>query len=307
MEKSIYQLISDNITGGALKEGFALPDEDPDDASVKWAPGAMDGVTIYHMHHQALDELQKKKMEEAVQSAAGGNYQEADSLFYEWTKTNRAVSVIDELQEYVIGHSSELDAENVYQTALFMMLQSGHTECVKIGLELMELFKANDDNVKEIIRRLGLYDEFTVFAVWNMQKWESGNDEIFNIAKKVHGWGRIHAVERLEPATDEIRHWILTEGSFNVVMRAYSALTCWIKADAREILFGNPTQDEYKGILMLIGALIDEGPVQGISALDDAMEVIMRLLEITPEYDLTVQDYDEILLIRNWAEDERTA
>lgn len=304
MKESIYQLICDNITDGILNEGFSLPDEDSDDSSVIWAPGAMDGVTMYHVMRSELDTSQIKELEKTLRSAADGNYSEADALFYEWTKNNRAISVIDDLQKYVIDHSTELDAENVFRTAISLMLDSTHIECVKIGMELMELFKVNDEDIREVIRNLGLYDEFTVFSVWNMQKWENGNDEIFALAKKVHSWGRIHAVECLAPETEEIRHWLLTEGTVNDVMNAYSALTCWQKSGAEEILFGQPTPEEYKGIITLIDGLLDEGPVPGISTLDDAEAVLLRFLEIAPQYDLSAQDYEVILAVLRWADNE---
>ena len=177
-------------------------------------------------------------------------------------------------------------------------------ECVKVGLALLELFSEPEDRIKEIIRRLGLYDEFTIFSVWNMQKWENGNSEIFSLAQKTHSWGRIHAVERLEPETDEIRHWLLTEGTVNDVVNAYSSLTCWQKSGAEEILFGNPTQEDFKGIVTLVEGLLDEGPVPGISELENAESILLRFLELAPEYSPGINEYETILSVREWAEDE---
>lgn len=304
MEKSIYQQICDNITDGILDPEFAVYEENPDGTGLKWAPGAMDGVSIYHMGHSGLTAAQTKGMAKTLKCAAGGNFPETDALFYEWTKDIRAVSCIDELQKYVIDHARSLDAGNVFNTALSMVLHSTHIECVKIGLELLELFGNPQDSLKEIIRRVGLYDEFTIFAVWNMQKWDGGNDEIFALAKKVHSWGRIHAVERLEPESDEIRYWLLTEGTINGVVNAYSSLTCWQKSGAEEILAGHPTREEYKAISTLIEGILDEGPVPGISELEDAEAVMLRFLKLSSEYTLSTDEYDVILDIRYWAEDE---
>lgn len=137
-----------------------------------------------------------------------------------------------------------------------------------------------------------------------MQKWDGGNDEIFALAKKVHSWGRIHAVERLEPETDEIRCWLLTEGTINEVVNAYSSLTCWQKSGAEEILAGQPTREEFKAISPLIEGILDEGPVPGISELENAEAVILRFLQLSSEYTLGADEYDVILAIRHWAEDE---
>ena len=48
MGTSIYKQIYDAIENESLPEGFELPEEDTS-SSLKWAPGAMDGVYMYHM------------------------------------------------------------------------------------------------------------------------------------------------------------------------------------------------------------------------------------------------------------------
>ena len=304
MGKSIYQQICDNITDGILNDSFSLPDEVQGDSPLRFAPGAFDGLCMYHMRSEGLDAESTKEMARALNVAASGNYPEANELFHEWTKEHRAIKYIDDLQKYVIDHASKLDAGKMYNTALSLILHSEYIESVKIGMELLELFSNPSDNLKEIIRRIGLYDEFTIFSVWNMQKWDNGNDEIFTLAKKTHSWGRIHSVERLEPETDEIRRWLLTDGWNNEVTNAYSALTCWQKSRAETILFGNPTKNEYQSILSIMEGLLDEGPVPGISVLENAKGILLRLVEIAPHYDLTADNYDVFLSIKGWADDD---
>ena len=199
MEKSIYQLICDNYVDGALSESFTLPAGDSGAAALCFAPGAGDGITIYHSARSSLNSLQIKLMAQALESASEGDYEEADELFYRLTGEKRAISLIDELQRYVDSHTDELDMEELFYASHYLITESTHTECVKIGLSIMELYGISDEGVREVIRRLGSYDEFTIFAIWNIRKWETGNQEIFELAKKVHSWGRIHAVERLEP------------------------------------------------------------------------------------------------------------
>ena len=304
MEKSIYQQICDHISDGILDDSFSLPDEVQGFSPVRFAPGAFDGMCMYHMRVGGLDADSTKEMAVALKAAARGSFREADELFHEWTKEHRAISYIDDLQKYIMDHASKLDPGKMHYSAISLILHSRYIECVKIGLEILELFNEPDEKTKEILRRIGLYDEFTIFAVWNMQKWTNGNAEIFALAKKTHSWGRIHAVERLEPETEDIRQWLLTEGAINNVMSAYSSLPCWQKSHAEQILFGNPAPEEYKAILTLIEGLLDEGPVPGISTLENAEEILLRFLEISENYDLTADDYDVILTIQQWADNE---
>ncbi|MBQ2597109.1 MAG: hypothetical protein II581_04295 [Oscillospiraceae bacterium] len=301
MEKSIYERISESLVDGVLPDGFSLPDE-ADSAPVKFAPGAFDGICIYHMGLDELDDEGRAELGRALASASTGDRAETDALFFEWTKKHRALSMVDEIQNYVRDHKDELKIGYMYQSAKYMIFHSAHIECVKIALELMEMFRGPMADVVDAVRVLGLYDEFTIFAVWNLRKWEDGNEEVFDLAKKVRGWGRIHAVEFLEPDTDEIRRWLLLEGCENDVMPAYSALTVWEKCGAEELLKGKPTQEEFEAILRIIEGLLDEGPCLGISRVENAESVLLRVLELMPDHVPTLDGCGTVLGMKHWAE-----
>lgn len=307
MDKSIYELISENTTNGVLNKGFFLPEENKDDSVLPYAPGAFDGICLFHMANKKVDRAQMGQMAEALERASGGYFPQADALFAEWTKEHRAIRIVDHLQDYVLDHTDHLDAQNILNAAMYLIIRSSHIECVKIGLELLELFRVSHKDsagVKEIVRCIGQYDEFTIFAIWNMRKWDDGNQEIFELAKKVHGWGRIHAVVHLKPETEEIRHWFLTEGTINDIGNTYSAVNCWWKSDAETILFGQPTAEEYNGIATLIEGLLDEGPVRGISALENAEKILLRFMEISQDYEPTDDILNLIQRIRKWLENQ---
>lgn len=246
-----------------------------------------------------MNDEQTDALAEALYTAAAGNTEEADRLFAEWTRENRAINYIDEIQMYVIDHQNEMDIGNLFRTAMFMIVDSTHIECVKIGMELLELFTEPDESIKNVIRILGLCDEFTIFSVWNARKWKNGNEEVFRLAKGAEGWGRIHAVNHLKPESDEIRFWLLTEGTVNSVEYAYSALTCWEKAKAETILFAQPTIEEFKGISVLINALLDEGPAPGISEIGNVEDVLLRFLDLSKTFPLDIREIEHIRGIRN--------
>ena len=304
MKNSVFQMIQKNINkDGILKEGFSLPAEDTGNG-INWAAGAYDGVMLYHMGHTEPDAEARETMTKAITLASSGAYEKAEEIFAEWTKDNRAVAAVDVLQNYIYDHRQELDPNHIHGFAMHMILDSEHIECVKIGLEILELFPEPEEEIKQIVRTLALYDEFTLFCIWDMLKWSAGNEEIFELARLVHSWGRIHAVEKLNADNREKQYWLLTQGTVNNVTNAYSSLTCWKKSQAEKILAGKPSGNEYRGLALLIDGLLDEGPVPGISALNEPEKVLQRFIEIAPEYDLRVQEYEVILKILDRAEQE---
>lgn len=299
-QKSLYEMISEALVDGELPKDFSLPTEAEN--GIAWMDGAADGVCIYHMASMGIGKEEENIMAEALKVVSEGDYQEADRLFARLGENVRAISAIDEFQTYIAEHINELNIENIYNYAIHAVIETCDTETVKYGLVMLGLFKT--ENIKEIIRTIGLSDEFSIFAIINMLKWEDGNNEVFQLAKKIHGWGRIHAVERIEPTTDEIKKWMLLEGVHNNVMTAYSALECWRKSDAYNTLMAGPTKDEYIGIRDIINGLLDEGPAAGISQIEGSDDILIRFLNVVKEFADSIDDYEVVRSIKIHYEDE---
>lgn len=307
IEKTIYEMITDAMDNGKLPESFVLPDTGPvfDNNRIKMAPGALDGINIYHFSPQQPTEEDCQNMADAVAIASSGDTKEAYRLLLELGRKHRAINIIDELQDCVRKHADELDAEQVYRFAVLDLLLEGRDiECVKFGLELLELFGEPDENVKQIVRNLGLYTEFTIFSVFNMKLWENGNEEIFRLAKNVEGWGRVHAIERLEPETQEIRDWLLFEACNDSILGSYNGLTCVINSGVAERLKGRVTDKEYSAIGQLMGNIINEGPVAGISELPEAESVLADYVSQASLHTLELDDYGVIFEIFKYASED---
>ena len=290
---SIYELIASAVVDGRLPRGFELPSLTNAENELRWADGALDGVGMFHMNRPELSDDDRALMEKAVRAAGDGDFDGADRLFAELGERVQALFVIDDLQHFIVDNQKALNPNKIFGCARHLITESANRESVKFGLSMLELFGMDRrEDIKEKVRTLGLSDEFTLFAIFVMLKWQNANDEIFRLAKKVRGWGRIHAVERLEPETEEIRHWLLTEGCDNDVMPAYSALTCWQKSGAEDVLRRGPSQEEFKGLLMIFDGLVDEGPVAGISQLEGIDGLVSPLLDAAEGKELTIEDYE---------------
>lgn len=295
---SLYDLISSAVIDGALPEGFSLPAGEEIVEGVSFADGALDGITIYH-GNQRDDGL--KRAAEAIAAANSHDFEAADALFLQVAKENQAICLADSIQAMVIDAKSELKAGNIYEYALWLIMQSENRECVKFGLILLELFDTDgNEELRQTVKTIGLSDEFALFSIFVMRHWHDGNDQIFDLAKRVRGWGRVHAVEFLEPATPEIKEWFLTEGVHNEVLPAYSALACWNKSGALQVLLSKPTYERFACVRDIVAGLLDEGPVKGISELPNRDFAMLHFLEVAEKMPLTGEDYEVIRAIREY-------
>lgn len=276
-EMSIFQLLSQAMgEGTVLPEDFMLPSDDEQEPG--FVQGALDGIFEYHTEHTPLDRDSRDRLWGILDTVNEADAEEFDEAISEFCKEHRAISIIDDIQNYLLENSNRIEADAVYETARSLMILSTHVESVKVGMILMELFDIEDD-IAWVANVLGRSDEFTLFAIFLLRKLEDGQDMIMSMGEDVSGWGRIHCVDFIEPENESIREWLLYDGVNNTITGAYSALTIYEKARIEDYL-ADPELDMDKliAILAITMELLDEGTVRGISAMDDPMGYIKRVL-----------------------------
>jgi hypothetical protein len=201
-------------------------------------------------------------------------------------KKQSVIDLIDPLLAAIRENGDELDSALVCEYAQTLAFESGDEELVKLGISLLGLFDwSNTPEIQEKLITLGLSEEFTLYVVVEAQSWDNGNEVLFRIAQNVDGWGKIHTVERLEPETDKIIDWILRHGCENTVMDAYLGLDCANKGNLIGVLRHDDLDaDLFDSICIIIDALMDEGPADGISAYECADEALLRFLQFADKY-----------------------
>ncbi|MDE6733010.1 MAG: hypothetical protein K2J77_09065 [Oscillospiraceae bacterium] len=309
-QKETYNSLYEYISAKAkpfLKDGgemdFTISEDFKDNESngIPFADGAYDGIAVYHMGTQGLSDETRELMINALKIASTGDKEAADRAFTELGKAQRAIHVIDPLQDYIIEHKDEIPAKRLYEFAVYAITRSCDIECVKFGLSILELLVIDEnEELKDVISMLGFSEEFALFALFVMLRWSDGNDRIFRLARKTHGWGRIHAIERLEADDDRKRKWLLRNGVHNTVMPSYSALSCWNKSGASELLFGDEelSDEDARGLRDIIDALLDEGPCSGISEIENSNDALLKFLEKARFSDIT--DFEVVRNILNY-------
>lgn len=303
MNQSVYERIRAGIgADGKLPYTFSL-EEKPAPNQVGFMPGAMDGIGVFHMGN-GNEKNAVKEVASLLKKYIKKNNDKYITKIESILTGSRAISIIDPVLQSIRDDRKKLNPNAVFDLAQTIVKTSGNIELVKIGLGLLGLFDlGGSDEIEDVVLTLALYDDFTLFAVVAVSNWTNGNGLIYKISRQVSGWGKIHAVERLEPENEEIREWILRDGCSNSIMDAYLGLTCAVKGDMISALRQEELDNSlFDSIAVIIDVLLDEGPVDGISEYEHAGEALILFTNHAKRYADNVEHLWRILNLRDWAE-----
>ena len=298
---SIYELIKNSIqANGELPENFILPPKDPN--GVPWADGAMDGVYIYHT---VGNEEDIEPLKNIVFQISEGKFEEAETNLDKLDFS--MVSRTNSLLSWIIQEQKQINLNNLYEFASSQLSTSKNIEVIKFCLSVLAIMNVEtDEETIEKVKILALSDEFTLYCLNIFVKLENSNEEIFKIAKKVKGWGRVHSIGYLEVTNDEIKEWILEEGCHNYVLPAYTAYTCAKKINLVEILNEDKiSSKKFNDISYLMNALLDESAITGMSALEDRELLIERYLEKAKTLSSTEDDYRALMTLKEYIKNNK--
>ena len=293
---SIYELIKNSIqNNGELPENFILPPKDPN--GVPWADGAMDGVYIYHT---VGNEEDIEPLKNIVFQISEGKFEEAETNLDKLDFS--MVSRTNSLLSWIIQEQKQINLNNLYEFASSQLSTSKNIEVIKFCLCVLEIIKLETEkDTIEKVKILALSDEFTLYCLNILKNLKNSNEEIFEIAKKVKGWGRIYSVKYLKVTNDEIKEWILEEGCHNYIIPAYTAYTCAKKINLVEILNEDKISNKkFNDISYLMNALLDEEAITGISNLEDRELLIERYLEKAKTLASTEEDYYAVITLKEY-------
>ena len=298
---SIFELIKTSIqNNGELPEDFKLPPKDPN--GVPWADGALDGVSIYHLVENEED---IEPLKNIVFQISEGKFEEAQNNLENLDFF--MISRREALLNWIIQEKEKINANNLYEFASSQLVNTKNIEIVKFCLSILSIMGVErDTDTIEKVKTLALSDEFTLYCLYILLNLENSNEEIFKIAKKVKGWGRIYSVKYLKVTNDEIKEWILKEGCHNYIMPAYTAYTCAKKINLVEILNQDKiSSKKFNDISYLMNALLDEEAITGISTLEDKELLIERYLEKAKYLSSTEEDYHAVITLKEYIKNNK--
>lgn len=242
----------------------------------------------------ATEALLSGQMSQAVEQLEDFFTSDMENLMNDYTLT---------LQQWVDAHREEIHPEDLIWYAGHLLQEADNPEIVKYALTLTEFADLHDDEeLAPLIRLLAQCNEFTLYCLRNFLVWETAQEEIFQTAQLVYGWGRVFALENLEPRTAQVRQWMLEEGWENDVNPEYTAK---LIADAIDLVGvleqASLSLKAFRGAVGLVEALLEDEPVPGISELRQPVQLLRELLRHAEEQKKDFHTYEVILKILRYA------
>lgn len=275
---SIYEHIKKHQLPGQRRlssEGELLPDDSKvQTGQIRFAPGALDGAFGSSQDEQAATRI-FQQLSGFLNKPSSAKLKQ----LYQTLESERALDSIDILLDRVVS-SGLTDNHALYAFAKWLLKNSPDREIVKVAIAILGICSTSED--KELFLDIGSHDEFTLYAcVALIHTSDTSADDLFELAKCVEGWGRIHAVDRIpENDREDIKRWLLSDGYKNNVMYGYTALSCAVNGQLLRFL-SNPHVDDdvLTGAADILDNLVEEcGPGPNIEAYEDAPHAILLAL-----------------------------
>ncbi len=275
---SIYEYIKTRIdsTGALPAEAMTLPDEPVGRrySRIRWVPGALEGLGTRHMKWDGSEKA--SRVARLLELSASGNIA-AEEALHDLLRADDVVTFYNDALD--LAASRIRNAEPVlHGLARRFATESADRGPVKFGIAMLGSF--GDEQDLELVQTLALHDEFGLYAAEAIAELAPDRQHaLYDMARKVSGWGRVEAVSRMVATSDPmLRHWLLTEGFRNSVTPQYLAYQCATIADLAGVLSNlqpkaPPDLPLLIGTADLIQALIEPGPAAGFSRYEDAPQV----------------------------------
>ena len=231
-KESIFHKIESLINkNGVLPENFEAEEREYAENELRFAPGAMEGIFGHHVAGAG----EKTAFAEELKSYLWMSPETAMELF-ENEKAGKfsTVSIRDSLMNEIVEHKEDYDPNKVANLGYYFAQSGTKCETVKLGLTLLALFNfSQNEKVCYLLKNLGYCEEFTDYVIMSTYDWaeKERQDFYFELAKKLHGWGKIDVVEMLDADTEEKKEWILCHGCRNSILYSYLGYVCAEKCD----------------------------------------------------------------------------
>lgn len=160
-----------------------------------------------------------------------------------------------------------------------ILRNSGSSEEIKLGLILAPICGIED--IEDILNVFSIHNDYLFYVLKAYDIIGNCNDIIFEMAKKSQGYGKVFCLINLCPTTNEIKKWMIEDGSSNNVavpeLLSYSMLSLELLDYLENTEFDiNRLEATAKSFSMLLSDY-------GLDEIKDVIKVCYRLVDIIDE------------------------
>jgi hypothetical protein len=302
-DNSILKFLCSNLDekGNLSEKAQDLPDEKKDDEKIRFAAGLMDAM----FGADDSDDSKKRaaQLSRHLKKIATKGDKISEQEFYRLIIEDESViGIIDEFLQAVVNNALPIQPY-LFNFAKDLAIGTDKRNAVKLGIAILGL--CQNKSVINEIKILGLHDEFTVYssiAIANLS--DNAEDDLWELAQKVDGWGKIQLVDRLaRPELKEpIKDWLISEGYKNSIMYEYLAYTCAVNGELHKRLETDEINHKlFKSASDIIETLIAiGGPAQDITTYPFASQVIQDFIRHAKIQAADISDFNVLHKIKDF-------
>jgi hypothetical protein len=262
--KPLYEILELNGPDATLPERAKQNENE-----LGWVAGALDGVIGHHFNRAEAEQIQDrtKPVLGALARLLKHSSQGHLSALYRELQKDTLLSIADALQEQIKTSllTNETRNSRIAEVGRYFATKAADREGTKFGIFLLEV--SGEDSDRSVLETLATSNEFTLYAALALCKLSPNPENVlWQLAQKVHGWGRVQVVERLDGTENAaIRAWMLRDGFRNDIMDEYLAGICARTGKLHEALSANNVDRALlDGAAGIIKALLCGGPADSI-------------------------------------------
>lgn len=286
-------------------QGIALPDDHlygPHGAGLTFAPGAREAV-ISWQDDIPNDVAGAQDIVAAIKEFGDSGDAEDLRTLYVLLRRDQLITVIDDVMKGI----TQLPDEAIYRLLDLVELffyRAPDRGPVKFALAV--LGQSDAAHMMNDIKTIGHHEEFTLYAAAALEKMlETPEPHVFELAKQVHGWGRIELVHRLkEWNSPDWNQWLLHGGFRNTVLDEYLVYIAATKGNLLEVLRDKAYEPEFLDTACdMITALLRGGPAQSMMDYADGAAVVELYLEALTLHNMSINQFVSLFEIQDFLAD----
>ena len=278
-EPTIWEHVSANVpknAPGIEPAGLRLPDSQ-DDVDGDYVPGAADGVRIVNRRVRS-DDKAAEEVSELLSAALISRKPKSYDRLYERLCISDPLTYVDKVVELI--PSFHTPPERIYDLGRRLVTQSRHRAPVKVGISLFGFFESGYH--VEVVLTLARHEEFTYYVAKALSEGlEDPEPVLWQLARGVSGWGRIHAVLALaeKARRPDVLNWVLKRGFRNKVGNEYLALTAAVSGKLMRAMSGHIVDDDLLDASVdIVRGLLRGGPLGGMDDYEDGARVTAQVV-----------------------------